>query len=536
MIAHSGSALFYFGVTPNFVSHSPIASNEMVTLEPKRNLMNRLGIALSGLRQEATTAIFPSRRWILLLVITCLVAMGVSGYLGWVSLTSSKVAGCGGGQVFNCGHVISSRWSLWMGVPVSLLAVGLYAGMGVALFVGGSSQFGASIRYAGWITVTLFALAAGMAAIWFVLLQLFVIQHFCSYCLVAHGCGLIMASVVFWKQTVGARSMKLISSFSVVGIGFLICGQLIAKPPATYSIETFEMPTAEPETFEFSAPATSTGQETDAPLFEAPITNDQDHTGTTPIHRRPPIEPGMSFVAMLRPDLLFATQVAQGGSPQDDNSLKSDQQKNSESTSATAGTKDKAKRRLVSMNGGSVRLDIAQWPLVGSLNAKYVFVEMFDYSCSHCRKTHWAIKGAAEKLGGDLAVVVLPVPLNASCNNSVKVTSSQSIESCEIAELAVSVWRIDATKFAAFHNWMFAGDKAPTFAKAKAHAETLINAEKLVAELSSKVPSQYIAKNVELYKRAGSGNVPKLIFPRTTIVGEFTSINALVDVILRETK
>jgi protein-disulfide isomerase len=244
----------------------------------------------------------------------------------------------------------------------------------------------------------------------------------------------------------------------------------------------------------------------------------------------------MSFVAMLRPDLLFATQVAQGGSPQDDNSLKSDQQKNSESTSATAGTKDKAKRRLVSMNGGSVRLDIAQWPLVGSLNAKYVFVEMFDYSCSHCRKTHWAIKGAAEKLGGDLAVVVLPVPLNASCNNSVKVTSSQFIESCEIAELAVSVWRIDATKFAAFHNWMFAGDKAPTFAKAKAHAETLINEEKLVAELSSKVPSQYIAKNVELYKRAGSGNVPKLIFPRTTIVGEFTSIDALVDVILRETK
>jgi hypothetical protein len=36
---------------------------------------------------------------------------------------------------------------------------------------------------------------------------------------------------------------------------------------------------------------------------------------------------------------------------------------------------------------------------------------------------------------------------------------------------------------------------------------------------------------VELYKLAGKGNVPKLIFPSTTVVGEFTSGDSLVEII-----
>ncbi|MDA9859459.1 vitamin K epoxide reductase family protein, partial [Rubripirellula sp.] len=49
-----------------------------------------------------------------------------SGYLGYVGLTASKVVGCDGG-LFNCDHVLTSRWSTVMGIPVSLPAVALYA-------------------------------------------------------------------------------------------------------------------------------------------------------------------------------------------------------------------------------------------------------------------------------------------------------------------------------------------------------------------------------------------------------------------------
>ena len=195
-----------------------------------------------------------------------------------------------------------------------------------------------------------------------------------------------------------------------------------------------------------------------------------------------------------------------------------------------------AERRLVAINGGTVKLDVSQWPLSGSPSAKYIFVEMFDYSCPHCRHTHAAIKGASTSLSGDMAVVVLPIPLNANCNNSIQVTNPTFNESCEVSKLAVAVWRIDPVKFTKFHNWMFEGETAPTYAAAKAHADTLVDSQKLDTEIASGVPAQYIAKTVELYKRAGSGNVPKLIFPTTSVVGEFTSAEGLVEIIKQQIK
>jgi len=37
-----------------------------------------------------------------------------------------------------------------------------------------------------------------------------------------------------------------------------------------------------------------------------------------------------------------------------------------------------------------------------------------------------------------------------------------------------------------------------------------------------------------LYKRVGEGSIPKLMFPRTSVVGKFTSVDGLVDLIRRE--
>ncbi len=52
-------------------------------------------------------------------------------------------------------------------------------------------------------------------------------------------------------------------------------------------------------------------------------------------------------------------------------------------------------------------------------DAPYIFVELFDYTCPHCRATQRAIKGAREALKDDLAVIVLPVPLSRQCNDTV---------------------------------------------------------------------------------------------------------------------
>ena len=124
-----------------------------------------------------------------------------------------------------------------------------------------------------------------------------------------------------------------------------------------------------------------------------------------------------------------------------------------------------------------------------------------------------------------------------NCNSQIQVTDAKFTESCEIAKLAFAVWRVDRTKFADFHNWMFSESAVPNVdAGAKAQAETLVDAAKLNAELATKAPGQYVAQAVELYKRAGSGNVPKLMFAGTTVVGELTSGDRLVEIIKQQIK
>ena len=69
---------------------------------------------------------------------------------------------------------------------------------------------------------------------------------------------------------------------------------------------------------------------------------------------------------------------------------------------------------------------------------------------------------------------------------------------------------------------------------ARAFAETLIDKDRLKAELNSDVPGKYIGRHVSLYQRVGSGQVPKLIFTKTTMQGEVNSIETLCNTIKSE--
>ena len=476
------------------------------------NVPNQKSVGRNASKPAPSLDPLPSAKWSILLALASVIAIGVSGYLAYVGLTSSKIAGCGG-QLFDCSHVTSSRWSLWFGIPVSLLAVGLYVGLLGALFVGSSKRFTSSIRQLGWALVTVLAIAAGLSAIWFVSLQVFVLNHLCAYCLAAHACGLVAAAAVVWLKPTYAVGAKLVSVASLIGVATLIGGQLLTVPPTTYQIEAFEAPAAsDVEVFEFEAPV-APAADTVAPSlsFDFPST----------------LQFKQAIAAVLSPSAALTSQVNQ---PQ------ANQQSTAAATEESAASDKPKERRLVAINGGTVKLDVAQWPVAGSASAKYIFAEMFDYSCPHCRETHAAIKSAKKKLGEDVAVVVLPIPLNTACNGNIPKTNPRFTESCEISKLAVAVWRVDASKFTEFHNWMFSAEKAPTYQMAKAHADKLVDTVKLDKEIGSGVPGQYIAKTVELYKRAGKGDVPKLMFPTTSIVGKFTSVDGLVDIIKNQIK
>ncbi len=461
-----------------------------------------------------------SAPWVWVLALCCVVAIGISGYLTWASLTSSKIAGCGSGNVFDCSHVTSSKWSLWMGLPVSALAIGSYLGLATAL---GVAVFQTSVilkRFA-WTAVALFAISAGLAAIWFTGLQVFVLKHLCSYCLTAHACGIIAALVAVWKVPNRIDVKKFATPLATVGITVLIVGQIYQPEPVKFRIETFEPAATQFETFDapagglFEAPLESA----EAAVFEAPVAATKRPNTINALMQLFSPE---HFVSAVRPaiTMLAFTSPLQSGN----------------ASNGSGAKPKKSKRRTVGINGGTIQLDVKQWPLNGSVEARHIFVEMLDYNCPNCRKTHKAITGAKQLLNGDVSVMILPIPLNTACNSAVTKTDPKFIESCDIAKLAVAVWRTDADKFGQFHEAMFASAQPLTLAQATDLAKSLVDGAKLDAEIASRIPGRYIESMVQLYDRSGKGGVPKLMFPGTSIVGEFTSSESLADVIRQQTK
>ena len=87
------------------------------------------------------------------------------------------MAGCSGGSP--CEQLLNSRWSVIAGiVPVSGLAVGVYLSILVAsLFTGPAAEV--LIRRLAWSVMLILAGAVAGSAIWFTILQKWIIGSFC---------------------------------------------------------------------------------------------------------------------------------------------------------------------------------------------------------------------------------------------------------------------------------------------------------------------------------------------------------------------
>lgn len=530
--------------------------------------------------------------------ILCVVALCVSGYLAWTAFNSTEVFGCGGGEVFDCSHVLTSQYAKVLGIPVSIPAFAMYASMLAVLFFFRQSAPEKMLR-ACWSVITIGSIAAGLAALWFISVQVFELEHLCAYCLGAHACGIILAAIVIWKRPLGGMMTSSLASVSVAGVAALIAIQVNSEPPESFVVETFDdsepvladsefsSPDADvfgaPDTFEapaigedlFAPPVTdaeefsppegavaedtsttdvteSIGAETETTTADSRDEPAVDETDTvaekaigvsstdtvetsTDVSEVPEeAESGNSSVAAAAPLLFFSPSGIRLSSRlltwiafDETGNSESDSAKNSKGVGDEKQT-EKPKERVVSVRSGTkakFNLKPGDWPLLGNTDAKYIFVEMFDYTCPHCRDTHRAIDGAFDKYGDDLAIIALAVPLDGSCNDTVRNTSSSHRNACELARIAVAVWRTDPARFKEFHDWMFGGKRSTS--SARSMAEKLVGKEELAAELALPHAKNYISKHVELYKRIGKGSVPKLMFPNSTLTGSVTSTTTL---------
>lgn len=466
------------------------------------------------------------------------IALAISGYLSYVAFTSTKILGCGGG-VFSCDHVLTSKWSTLLGLPVAAWAGSMYLGVLTALLGTARSAVSAQpslLRQWTWSIVTTAAVSAGLAALWFIGLQAFVLEHFCPWCLGAHTCGICLSIATLCYSPLAGQTKAMCASLGFTGTLGLVVIQLMTPAPQTFEVENFPQTPIdggvieEPATFD--APGGDGGD-----VFMAP---DAQSSVPSSLHGVEWLAQWDSALRMVAsPTLMLTTQVADQGTkpaaqaPAAAGTSAANAQNGTEAPPAAAAPV----QRTVHLSRANIKLKPEHWPMVGSPTAKHIFVEMFDYTCKHCRKTQKAVLGARTALAGDLGIIVLPVPLNRNCNPYA--TGNPNANACELAELSLAVWKADPAdptgakpNFEKFHEWLLTGDNPPGVAEAKAKAEGMVGAAALKAEKETAV--KFLKSTADIYNRAGAGAVPKLIFPTTVLTGEMQAPQPLIDTILRQ--
>lgn len=312
------------------------------------------------------------------------------------------IAGCGGG---GCEEILTSRWSLVFGIPVTAFGALAYLGLLFSL-----SPRGRGLHW------PLLALLCG-AAFWFVLVQAVILRKFCPWCLVAHGLAMALLLVGLGSGKVGPSS-KLIciwiySAFLCIGLM-----QLYGPVPASHRVEGSAMSVQQ---------------------------------------------------ASLGP---------------------------------------KGQGRTVSFDGGSRTFDVLSLPHIGSPDARQVMVEYFDYQCPSCRVMSGYLSALVEKHPADICVLLLPVPLDHRCNNSLPLENEGYPGSCELTRIALAVWRVDPNSYLLIHR-AFLSEPAPNPSEAMALASEIVGTAKLEAAMMDPWIDERLQANIAGWA-ALSGKTNKL--------------------------
>jgi uncharacterized membrane protein len=398
---------------------------------------------------------WPWWRWVLTGLIS--LALALSTYLSWHYLLGTSVIGCGGGSP--CEQVLSSRWSEVAGVlPVSGLAAGAYLAMLVAsLHLGPVTA--APDRRLAWGAILVLVGAAAGSAVWFIIVQKWLVGAFCAYCMVTHITGLLLAALVIWQS-----SMQFDESTGVA--------------------PTTSAPSPDVGVAISATPNAVTGGTIAAPLQAVGYLAPRRIIGTLPMI-------GHLLVGLALAGTLAACQVVfvplgtyRGGQ-----------------------SKGSGQPAVVSRAG----------PLVGKTDALYVVSLFFDYKCPHCQELHFMLDEVIRRYGGKLAFALRPAPLNRKCNPYIPRDVDEFADSCELVKVGLAVWVAKREAFPVFNRWMFSlesGDRwqPRSLEAARSKAVELVGQSKFEAAWADPWIDHYMQDCIRFYGDNGNGPVPKLVF------------------------
>jgi uncharacterized membrane protein/protein-disulfide isomerase len=459
-------------------------------------------------------------RWIV--VVLALVATVDAVYLTWTSFSHGVVFGCDGASHGGCDDVLTSAWSRAAGLPVALGGLLCYGTILALALAAGSRSFNEN-RVLGTLLVAA-ALLAALSGLWFTVLQVVVLSKYCYYCLAIHLCGLVMASLVLWSalrshpQPFGASQ----THASIPGTRTSASSTHASASgtrTATMAIPGARRPTgsrrAERPVLAIAAPLAVgllggliavqmmfPAKTFDVRQPELAATIDMTAAADASVGNSDHLSPDAQPHVVNRPTDDEPTVGDRGEAPDATTSAgRDDGDSKPADTNATDHAENAPKlSREVEFLKDKFRLDVYNEAVLGSPDAKYVVVEMMDYTCPHCRKMHAHMLEAMDRYGDQLAIVILPVPLELSCNKLVQVTDPLHRGACKIARTALAVADVDPSKFRDFHNFLLADEeKAPSAAQAVVRAFRLVDRKELMKRSGDPELDERIQKNIRLY-------------------------------------
>lgn len=172
--------------------------------------------------------------------------------------------------------------------------------------------------------------------------------------------------------------------------------------------------------------------------------------------------------------------------------------------------------RQVVFDGGKLVFDRDALPRIGPADAERVLVELFDYPCAACRTMSGHLEALVAAHPGKIAVLLLPTPLDASCNRELG-GSNPHPGACEISRISLAVWKHAPQRFEAFHRELIG---SPDPATARRLALQWMDEPTLQAWIQDPEIERTLQGHIALWKRlsATQDKLPKLLIRDSRIV------------------
>jgi uncharacterized membrane protein len=191
---------------------------------------------------------------------------------------------------------------------------------------------------------------------------------------------------------------------------------------------------------------------------------------------------------------------------------------------ATPGDRPKRVYRA-KLESATLEVDLWDFPSLGPAEAPQSMLLLADYTCKHCRDLHGHMKTALARYPGQFFFTVIPVPMSAGCNYRVQRTHPDHEFACDLARLALAVWRAKPEAFGQMDEYLFSlGSEthrvnSGDVANARIRADQLVGKEELAKAWADPWVERTLKQGVDVYASLGGGQIPKRVFPRNTYSG-----------------